>query len=224
LHFNRFVKSTDQFYTAKKDWFSLNNFYVHIENSGLLSSAHRLRYAKALFLIGNQLAAIEKLEGLKDDANFGEQATAALNTLRGTSPNTTKTASWQRSNSVALRKAGNQFLININLNRYDDVTLLIDTGASITTLSKDAFLALNSQRDAVKLGNRLFQTANGTNKGTVYSMPQLTIGSYQLQNVKVAVLDFSLSQGIHGLLGMNVLGQFRFQIDQDQGRLLLDKK
>lgn len=60
--------------------------------------------------------------------------------------------------------------------------------------------------------------------GTVYSVPELRLGSYVITNSQIAVIDFDTSRGFDGLLGMNVLGQFRFQIDQDNAKLLLSSK
>ena len=60
--------------------------------------------------------------------------------------------------------------------------------------------------------------------GTVYSVAELGLGPYLIKNTQIAVIDFDVSRGFDGLLGMNVLGQFRFQIDQDNANLLLSSK
>jgi len=60
--------------------------------------------------------------------------------------------------------------------------------------------------------------------GTVYAFPELRLGPYLLQDTQVAVLDFETRPEIDGLLGMNILGQFRFQIDQENTQLRLSKK
>ncbi len=110
------------------------------------------------------------------------------------------------------------------MNNIDDITLLIDTGASITTLSTETFNSLKTQYQATLVGTRLFQTANGTTKGTVYTFDTLALGSYQMNNVQIAILNFDMKGNIGGLLGMNVLRRYRFQIDQENNVLLLEKK
>ena len=45
-----------------------------------------------------------------------------------------------------------------------------------------------------------------------------------MNNTQIAVLEFDMNQGVDGLLGMNVLGQFRFQIDQENTQLLLSRE
>ena len=60
--------------------------------------------------------------------------------------------------------------------------------------------------------------------GTVYSFPEVSLGAYLMKNIQIAVLDFDTNREIDGLLGMNVLGQFRFQIDQENTRLILSRE
>ncbi len=86
------------------------------------------------------------------------------------------------------------------------VTYLIDTGASLTSLSaRTAKLA--GIRDCKP---STFRTASGTITGCVAMVPELTIGSFQMQNVAVAVMpDMEVD-----LLGMNVLSHFEMkQVD-----------
>ena len=71
---------------------------------------------------------------------------------------------------------------------------------------------------------RPFRTAGGVTMGTVYTVSEFSLGPYLLSNTQIAVLDFTMKPGVDGLLGMNVLGQFRFQIDQENARLLLSKE
>ena len=123
-----------------------------------------------------------------------------------------------------MQKLGNQYLVNLTINRSDDVKLLIDTGASITTLSRAAFESLNSFDEAEKRDRRAFRTAGGVVMGTVYSFPEVSLGAYLMKNIQIAVLDFDTNREIDGLLGMNVLEQFRFQIDQENTRLILSRE
>jgi len=92
-------------------------------------------------------------------------------------------------------------------------------------MSRVSFDALNTNGDAVEQEKRVFRTANGLIQGMVFSVPQLTLGPHLLENTQIAVIDFDASdRGIDGLLGMNILGQFRFHIEQENSRLLLRRK
>lgn len=225
IRFNNFVKEIDQIYTTQKDWQSLINFYSHIDTSGLMTSTYQYRQALAHLGYGDVFSATEHLKQLVNDSLVGEQAAIALNKISGNNGAiaATNSSAWDDSETIELQQLGNQYLVNLTVNRQDHIKLLIDTGASITTLSQASFYSLNSNRDAVEQDSRVFRTANGVVRGTVYLVPEITLGPYLLKNTQIAVLDFDMAQGIDGLLGMNVLGQFRFQIDQENNNLLLNR-
>jgi len=211
--FDNFIKEVDSFYTNQKNWPSLINLYAHISTSGLLTSTYQYRQALAYLRSGDEYFAVEQFQQLLNDSLVGESAAIALSKL---SDNT--------NNVIALEKRGNQYLVNLTVNRQDGVKLLIDTGASITTLSRSSFDSLTTNGDVEEIDRRVFRTAGGVVMGTVYSVPELSLGPYLIRNTQIAVIDFDVSRGFDGLLGMNVLGQFRFQIDQENANLLLSSK
>ncbi len=223
--FDQFVNEVDQYYTSQADWFALTGLYAHMEVLGLLSAPYQYKQAIAYLNGGDEYSAIQRLKLLVNDAEIGTQAQTTLNSLTEQNIATTQPQNngFQNAKHVALQQLGNQFLVDLGINQRDKVTLLIDTGASMTTLSRAAFDSISNTRRVRKIGTRLFQTANGVTKGSVYKVEQLSLGSFQLNNMNIAVLDFTLSPGVDGLLGMNVLGQFRFQLDHEKGNLLLSK-
>ena len=91
-------------------------------------------------------------------------------------------------------------------------------------MSRASFDSLTTNGDAEEIDRRVFRTAGGVVMGTVYSVPELGLGPYLIKNTQIAVIDFDVSRGFDGLLGMNILGQFRFQIDQENANLLLSSK
>jgi predicted aspartyl protease len=101
---------------------------------------------------------------------------------------------------------------------------MIDTGASITSLSQERFDVLSRDSHFEYLGWRLFNTAGGPARGTVYRASSLQLGAQALREVDIAVLDFQQGPGIDGLLGMNVLRHFHFEIDQDRDLLHLQQR
>ncbi len=222
--FAQFVQASDNYFSQNEDWISLSNLYAHIEFSGLLTAQYEYRHAVIYRNLGDKDAAIDQLEPIKNDSVVGSKARQLLAELLEKDNFPTNNNPWRNASKVALAQSGNQYLVGLGVGRRDNVTLLIDTGASLTTLSKSSFAALSSSVDVREIGSRLFQTANGVTKGTVYEFSELKIGPYVLKNTPVAVLDFSLSSNVDGLLGMNILGQFRFQIDQDNIQLLLSRK
>ena len=224
--FNGFIKTVDGLYTSQKNWSSLINLYGHINASGLMTSPYQYRQALAHLRNGDELSAIEQFRQLVNDSLVGESASIALGNLTQGSVTTAtiSTSVWEGSETIPLQQAGNQYLVDLTVNRQSNVRLLIDTGASMTTLTRSSFESLNIDNDAVKLDRRVFRTANGLIQGTVYSVPELSIGPFLMNDTQIAVLEFDMNEGVDGLLGMNVLGQFRFQIDQENIQLLLSRE
>jgi len=220
------VKDIDAFYTNQKNWLSLISLYSYIDTSGLMTSRFQYQQALAYLRSGDEYFAIEQFKLLSNDGVVGELATIALSKL--TDNNTETTASIgssvsQSSEAIPLQKLGNQYTVDLTINRQDDIKLLIDTGASMTTLSRVKFDSLITSGEATLKDRRVFRTASGVVMGTVYSVSELSIGPYSLENTQIAVLDFDVSRNFDGLLGMNVLGKFRFQIDQENAQLLLNR-
>ena len=224
--FNNFVLQIDDSYTNQTDWASLINLYGHINTSGLMTSTYQYRQAIAYLRNGDEAFAIEQLNQLLTDSLVGESAAKALSGLvdEPEAPTIVYNSLWEGADSIALQKLGNQYAVNLDNARRESVKLLIDTGASMTAVSRESFETLNANGDAVQQDNRIFRTASGLVQATVYSVPELVLGPHRLENTQIAVIDFGTERGIDGLLGMNILGQFRFQIDQDSSQLLLSKK
>jgi hypothetical protein len=50
------------------------------------------------------------------------------------------------------------------------------------------------------------------------------LGEIKILDLEIAVLDFEPSDGLDGLLGMNVLRNYRFEIDQDKEILFMSPR
>ncbi len=224
--FNNFVAEKDSAYTNQKNWGSLIALYSHINTSGLMTSTYQYRQALAHLQSGDEVFAIEQLNQLLNDSLVGQSAAITLNSLTSGSetPAAINSPTWGSAESIALQKLGNQYLVNLTNNQQQSINLLIDTGASMTAVTRSSFNTLNASGDAVEQERRDFQTANGVVTGTVYTVPELNLGPYLIKNTQIAVIDFGTERDIDGLLGMNILGQFQFQIDQENSRLLLNEK
>lgn len=223
---NDFVQDVDNSYTAQEDWISLINLYAHIDTSGMMTSSYQYRQAVAHLRSGDEAFAIDQFRRLQNDSLVAEPARKALDSLLNVpeTPTIVYDSLFEGADKIELQKVGNQYAVNLNNSRQDSVTLLIDTGASMTAMSLDSFNKLNYNGDAVEQDKRVFRTAGGVVQGTVFSVPEVMLGTRTLRNTQIAVIDFGRERGIEGLLGMNILGQFRFQIDQERSQLLLSDK
>lgn len=168
----------------------------------------------------------ELLERLTGNSVVGAQASALLEGAQPTSvPAQAPKSRYPTSTDViALEALGSHYHLALGLSDNLNVRLVIDTGASVTTLSRDSFEAIRHRGRFTELGPQVFNTAGGVSRGTMYRVDTLRLGKQVLSDVPIAVLDFDMPNGIDGLLGMNVLRHFRFQVDQDREELHLEPR
>lgn len=126
---------------------------------------------------------------------------------------------------IPLAKRGGVWVARVAFNNMYEGNLVVDSGASFTTLSEDfAFdLGLTPQPGLPKFP---FETANGTTYGWAARVHTLSLGETHRHDVVVAVVDLSnfADKEIDGLLGLNVLNGFDWRLDHQQGYLLLHQK
>lgn len=82
------------------------------------------------------------------------------------------------------------------------VPMVLDSGASIVTINQEVFYALVRLR-SLKIkdaSDGSFRVANGDIiPGTIYTIDQMTIGEFKLENVECSVLDSSAGSNLFGL-------------------------
>ena len=119
---------------------------------------------------------------------------------------------------VPLIPHGSHYLVNSIINDDTDAKLMIDTGASFTVLTQSLLEQL--KEPAHYLGTMQVNTANGLVEAQHYQVHSFQIGQQRLYNFDVLVLK---SHGSYGLLGMNFLENFKFNINQQVNELELIK-
>jgi predicted aspartyl protease len=113
---------------------------------------------------------------------------------------------------------GNQVLVPVTLGykgRELQVMLLLDTGATLTTLDKRVAdqLEMPGEEKAVArvVGGRLIRFRIGT-------LDTLLIGGLRIRNVSAGIIgEKGAAPEYAGLLGMNVLRNFRYSVDYQNG-------
>lgn len=123
--------------------------------------------------------------------------------------------------TLSLARKGDHFYANLMIGR-DKFSLMLDTGASTTVLAADAFARIRHRVKTEFIGNYRFNTAGGLVEADVYRVPQLFFAGFDLDDVAIAVIANASFGGSDGLLGMNILRQFDFKIDQNDGLLMLN--
>ena len=121
---------------------------------------------------------------------------------------------------LALTRYGDQYIAETQiLNR--PAALLLDTGASSTAISFELYRALRRFNQIKVIGLFDVRTAGGPIRSPLVQIDNMTLGPYELSNIGVFVMPEAAMQQADGLLGMNVLKQFHFQLDQTNAELLL---
>ncbi len=220
--FSLFLGDVDQVLAAQQDWYGLAQVYGQAELVGLLASRQQLRFAEVYISGDEHYLGRQVITQLIDQGKLVSEAKSLLAQLNTDDQNAlTQDSASQYETAVALEKYGNQYLVNLVLDDQTSVRLLMDTGASVTTLSTSAFERISAEVDTVDVATRMFNTANGLAKGRIVRVDSVSLGEFSLQDTNIAILDFEMSGGIDGLLGMNVLGAFKFQIEPTGPKLLL---
>lgn len=221
---NRFVQTVDQRLAARQDWPSLLNFYERLQQLDLARPGHRLRQAELQLHSGNRELGRRMLQRLAREPDLAGRATALLEQSQ---PQASPPSSPERQrfqDSVPLGHAGGHFHLPVRFDSSRDLNLIIDTGASLTTLSLNSFEQLDGSNRFTPLGHQMFNTAGGPVQGQIYRVDQVRLGRQQLTDVRIAVLDFELPDRLDGLLGMNLLRHFHFEVDQEQHQLHLQPR
>ena len=218
-----FISQVHTDLVSADDLFGLANIYQQMHRLNLLTPMHRLRQAQLSIQTGSMASAREILADLIQEPSVSAEAEQImLNHQQELSLGKANKMAMKNgySDQIILAQRGNQYLADLEI-QDTKVALLIDTGASMTTLSQQAFQTLSNNHTFDLLGQRIFNTANGIAKGNIYQVDSLTLGRFTMAGIQIAVLDFSMPDGVDGLLGMNILANFRFHIDQKAQMLYL---
>lgn len=214
------ITATDKSLSQQQSWVELLGFYEFLKAIDLATNSSELRRAALYQLMGEFQRSQELLLALReDDDRLDPEWTAALDSQW--SNNAPESATDEPPmEAIPLTRRGDHFLVAMSINDTSQVNLLIDTGASVTTLSRESFDQLGRNGFGYR-GARLFNTVNGMTQGEVYETTSVTLGNTRIRALEIAVLDYTSAGGVDGLLGMNVLRNFHFEIDQDNGVLYL---
>ncbi len=124
--------------------------------------------------------------------------------------------------AVPLIRAGNAFLVRALLNGRREALFVLDTGASITTLSTGV-----AQELGIPFGpgspTTTIVTASDRIVVPVANVESIQVGGLEARDVQVVVFDLPGGSQVVGLLGNSFLSRFHVQLDPAQGILTLDQ-
>ena len=214
---------TDERLSEERRWIELLGYYEYLVAIDFTTPQFELRRALLYRRLGEQARGRELLASLRADADGGDPQWAATLEQHLAEPGTEIAPGADLSDAIPLERRGDGYIVQVTLNDQATLKLLVDTGASMTALTRESFRRLQRQHFSL-LGTRLFNTANGYTRGDIYRASALTLGEERLEDTTVAVLDLRTMDDIDGLLGMNVLRQFHFEIDQSAGAMQIRRR
>lgn len=121
---------------------------------------------------------------------------------------------------VPIRQDGRRTIVTARLNGRADVTLLVDTGASVVTLTEAVAqrLGLSYDRESPL---RLILADGSQSPGYATVLNSVEVGDARLENVQAVVLARPPAPDLDGLLGMSFLSAFSMTHDGTSNRLEL---
>jgi clan AA aspartic protease (TIGR02281 family) len=132
-------------------------------------------------------------------------------------------AALRQPEGIQLTKQGEHFIVQASVNESFTVALMIDTGASISLLSEQAFTEVNQYTQVDYVKELTLSTAGGLVTASIYQAQSLSIQGYVVKDFLFAVSPL-IGANNDGLLGMNYLRAFEFTIDQRHNLLILNNK
>ena len=133
-----------------------------------------------------------------------------------------------RSNEIALpyEGAGRRVSVPVTFQQGGKTVereMMVDTGATYTTLPKEVLDALGITAGANDPKITL-HTANGEREAQVVLIDHLWLGDLELDGVAIATCEACASSDTVGLLGLNVTGNFNITIDADRREVVFARR
>jgi len=127
--------------------------------------------------------------------------------------------------SIPLTRHGNQFSAEVIINDHTSLQLLLDTGANTSAIALPIIKQLDDDSGVRRLDKRVWlTTANGQAEAEVYQVDNLLLGEYRFNDIALISINMGNSDRVDGLLGMDILGQFEFEINQRESILYLSPR
>ena len=178
-----------------------------------------VRYAifSAIFMLGGHLF----FQHLSQDPQFDLKKVAATMLA----PPASDKAAWSTVDDeivVPLIWEG-VWVADVEINDLYEVKLIVDTGASSTAFSSELAFDVGLSPDS-RGGKATVSTASGDSEAWIGLVKSIKLGEAERTNVPVFVMENLGGHGVDGLLGLNFLNGFNWNIDQQAGHLILRPK
>jgi clan AA aspartic protease (TIGR02281 family) len=133
-------------------------------------------------------------------------------------------ASGSEESVIPLERFGGVWVTRVELNDLHEARLIVDTGATFTTISEDLAFDAGIQTDSAHPRINLF-TAGGKVQAEMAVARRIRVGNTGRDDVRVVVHTIpNLPDGIDGLLGLSFFDRFMVRLDHSNKQLHLSPK
>ena len=122
--------------------------------------------------------------------------------------------------TIQLEPDGSHFIANVSFAR-ESARLMLDTGATTTAITSELYDNLQARQRLVFIGNFEVNTAAGRVSAAMVQVPTVTFGPLRFTDLPVLVLPEGVMRDADGLLGMNMMQNMDFRLNQQTGELTL---
>ena len=125
---------------------------------------------------------------------------------------------------IPLERQNGVWVAQVEFNDLHQAKLIIDTGATFTTISEDLAFDTGIQPDPRSPQINLY-TAGGNVQAKMGIAPRIRVGHAGRDHVRVVIHTIpNLPEGIDGLLGLSFFDRFMVRLDHSQRELHLTPK
>jgi len=121
---------------------------------------------------------------------------------------------------IRFTERGGGVIVTVTLNNKTDANMIVDTGASLTTISEQVVARLGI--DPANLEQEIqLVLADGSNASAHFLLlNSVKVGDVEARGVGAAVIRKRPAPGVDGLLGMSFLSNFSFVVDTENQRII----
>jgi predicted aspartyl protease len=135
-------------------------------------------------------------------------------------PTTSAAAAAKNAVIIPVTLSGGSIIVPVTFNGTVSANLLLDTGASMTMISRR--LASNLALPAIASG--LISGIGGTINAQIARVDSIKVGDAEVGGMAVSIHDLPRFPRFEGLLGMDFLGRFHVSVDSSKQVLVLTPK
>ncbi len=213
------------------DHLSVRDLFQNLYEAHPTNAQFQLSLAQAQIAVSNIDDARQILNLLQYDPELGNLAKQVLDQLdkdaQSNKPEevaTLKDDSLPSDIVVPLRKVGTSFLANVSFGNKP-VPMLLDTGASITSMSTAVINRLGFE----PIGRNIqISTANGLTTAPLYRATKVRLGRFNIEGLVVAEIDLGRDGEFEGLLGTDLLNRvnkdYAYLIDNQKNELIFRRR